>query len=174
MSSPNKCSSCVGANGACVNSYPSFNDLQGQVNVCPSSSGWNYGQNAQFQMRNMPAPAHSFLATEDPMSFDLANPERYRPLTHMPVAPQKLANGILRLNNNGLSKYNMQSTSVYTPIKANSLTMFSELPPGNFNATYCGTDYQDCYYKAGMTKAGPFHDGCVSRSESCSRALSGL
>ncbi len=164
----------MGPNGGCVNSFPSFNDLQGQINVCPSSAGWNYGQNAIFQQRNMPATAHGFLETKNPISFDLANPERFRPLTHMPVAPQKISNGVLKLNNDGLSSYSMQSSSVLSSIKDNNMTMFTELPPGNSNTTYCGTDFQDCYYKEGMTKAGPFRDGCVPRSQSCSRSLSGL
>jgi hypothetical protein len=157
-----------------VNSFPSFNDIQGQINVCPATTSWNYGQNAVFQQRNVQAPAHSFLETDDPISFDLTNPERYRPFTHMPVAPQKVANGVLRLNNSGLTSYSMQTSSVLTPMKSNSMTMYAALPPSNFNSTYCGSDYQDCYYKAGMTKAGPFKDGCVPRTTPCSQALSNL
>jgi hypothetical protein len=164
----------VGPNGACFNSFPSFNDLQGQINACPSSASWNYGQNATFQLRNMPAPAHGFMTGENPMSFDLANPERFRPLTHLPIAPQKINNGIISLNSNGLTSYNQQVTSSLSNIKPNSLSMFTELPPTNFNSSYCGTGYQNCYYKDGMTKAGEFHDGCVSSDMSCSSALSNL
>lgn len=164
----------MGPNGACVNSYPSFNDVQGQVNVCPSAAGWNYGQNAMFQMRNMPAPAHGFLVTSDPISFDLANPERYRPFTHMPVAPQKLATGALTLNNDGLQSMNSESTAGLYPIQSATVQMYGALPPGNFNSTYCGTGYQNCYYKTGLTRAGPARDGCVPNSQNCSNALSNL
>lgn len=173
--SVHKCASCVGANGSCVNSIPSFNDLQGQVNVCPSAAGWNYGQSAVFQMRNMPAPSHGFLATTDPMSFDLANPERYRPFTHMPVAPQKLSNGAVTLNNEGLmGTSSPSSTSNLYPLSKGGPQMFAALPPGNFNSTYCGPDSQSCYYKDAMTRAGPARDGCVPKSQSCSTAMSNL
>ncbi len=172
----NKCESCVGAQGQCLDSYSSFNDLQGQINVCPSASSWNYSQNALFQLRNMPAPAHSFLATADPMSFDMANPERYRPLTHMPVAPQKLSNGSFKLNSDSLRAVN-QGTWLGRATLNNvpkSLSMYAELPPGHFNSTYCGPQFHNCYYKDGLTRAGPAHDGCVPAGTPCGKALSGI
>lgn len=170
------CESCLNANGRCVDSYSSFNDVQGQVNVCPSNAGWNYSQNALFQLRNMPAPAHGFLATVDPMSFDLANPERYRPLTHMPIAPQTLTNGSLKLNNDSLRAVNQSSWLGRTTLDQvpQKLSMYSELPSGHFNSTYCGNNFHNCYYKSGLTRAGPAQDGCVPASVPCGQALSGI
>jgi hypothetical protein len=169
----NKCESCVNSKGGCVDSYSSSNDVQGQINVCPSNSGWNYSQNALFQMRNMPAPSHSFLTTTDPMSFDLSNPERFRPLTHMPIAPQKLTNGSFTLNNDSLYHETWLNRATLNNAPQN-LKMYSELPPGNFNSTYCGSEFQDCYYKQGLTRAGPAQDGCVPVSTPCGQALSGI
>lgn len=167
-----KCESCIGAKGECLDSMSSFNDLQGQINICPSQAKWNYKQNALFQLRNMPAPAHSFLATTDPMSFDLANPERYRPLTHMPQAPQKLTNGSFKLNTDALRT----DTWLYRTTLDNSskLSMYAQVPAGNTNANYCGPEFHNCFYKAGITRAGPAHDGCVPTGTPCGQALSGI
>jgi hypothetical protein len=173
MSAPNnKCESCVGPQGQCLDSFSSFNDLQGQINVCPSNTSWNYNQNALFQLRNMPAPAHSFLATASPMSFDLANPERYRPLTHMPVAPETLKNGSFTLNSDSLYHENWLNRTTLDSVP--KLSNFSQLPPGNYNTTYCGPEFHNCYYKSGMTRAGPAQDGCVPLGVPCGKALTNL
>lgn len=174
MSAPkNNCESCIGTKGECLDSLPAFNNLQGQINVCPLQSNWNYKQNALFQLRNMPATSYSFLATTDPMSFDLANPERYRPLTHMPVAPQKLTNGSFLLNTDSLrhESWLYRTTLDKQPKK---MSNFSQLPPGSYNTTYCGPQFSNCYYKQGLTFAGPSHDGCVPAGTPCGQALSGI
>jgi hypothetical protein len=168
----NKCESCIGPNGECVDSLSSFNDLQGQINACPSQSGWNYKQNALFQLRNMPAPAHSFLATTNPMSFDLANPERYRPLTHMPQASQKLTNGSFKLNSDALGHQSWLYRSTLDNVS--KLNMYAQIPSGNLNSNYCGPEFHNCFYKAGITRAGPAHDGCVPLGTPCGQALSGI
>jgi len=170
----NNCASCQAPNGQCTNSYPSSNDMQGEVNVCPSSSSWNYGQSAVFQIRNMPAPSHGFLQTENPISFSLTNPERYRALTYMPAAPQKLATGSITLNSDGLHTFNQTNLPTMSRLSNTSFGMYKALPPGNTNSSYCASGYQDCSYKQGLTRAGPAHDGCVPSSISCSQALSGV
>jgi hypothetical protein len=172
MSSSKNCASCVGPRGECEDSQPRSNDLQGQINMCSPSAGWNYGQSATFQMRNMPAPSHGFLETTNPMSFSLENPARYRPFTHMPVKPHKIANGALKLNSDGLHDLNKTNVATWSPIVPK--TTFSELPPGNFNSSYCGAGFHNCYYNQGLTQAGPARDGCVSASTPCSMALSGI
>jgi len=170
----NNCASCQAANGKCVDSYPSSNDKQGEVNVCPAAASWNYGQSAVFQMRNMPAPSQSFMTTATPMGLDLANPDRYRALTHMPVAAQKLATGSITLNSDGLRSYNQTNMPTMSMLSNSSFKMYAALPPGNTNSSYCGAGYQDCYYKQGLTRAGPAHDGCVPAHTSCASALSGV
>lgn len=170
----NNCESCVGARGQCEDSYPSFNNAQGQINVCPSSANWNYAQSGLFQLRNIPAPAYSFLATTDPMSFDLANPERYRPLTRIAAAPQKLANGSFTLNSDSLHTFNRSYIPTLTPVNKANFSMYAELPSGHFNSSYCGPEFHNCFYKQGMAHAGPARDGCVSVGTPCGQALSGI
>lgn len=175
--SKNKCESCVGAKGECLDSIPGFNDLQGQINTCPAQSNWNYKQNALFQLRNMPAASNSFLTTTDPMSFDLANPERYRPLTHMPVASQKLTNGSFSLNSDSLhheSWLNRSTLNKALNDAPTALKMYAQLPTGRADNNYCGPQFDNCFYKKGLTRAGPAHDGCVPLGTPCGRALSGI
>jgi len=171
------CQDCIKTtNGvsSCANAYPTSNDLQGQINVCPSSTNWNYSQSAFFQQRNMGnVPAHGFLETEHPISFDMCNPERFRPKTHLPPPAQKLSNGSLTLNTEGVTNYNRTTKSSYYPIQGANM-MYSALPPGNVTSTYCGPNFQNCYSSNSMTRAGPARDGCAPSSVPCSRTLSNL